>query len=451
MGIFHNLFRSRPEERKPTNQEPVATASDVSAWNNFLQLGDAHHREVAQAYRRIYRSGGIVRTAVDSYGLFMFSGGWELQSDDANEAVLQDIKDTVFSRSAEFNAVISEATQDAICIGDGYAKILHGTGRLSRTPVGLQHIPAERVKAHIDETLAIQWFDLYDERITQIIGRLDPAEILHVVFHPGGGGTINGGLYGVGLLESAWDDIKHDVEVSEGTAAAIRRHGYGIWHARVSSTDPERPVSRSEIEVVKNSLQKISARSEIVTSANIEIVPLNETGQTAIGQYSEWTVTRLCTALGIPGELLGLRQGSTDATAVTRIENFYKKIQTYQQTLAHAINTQFIDRILQSFGKPAGSVWIEYADPSPEDNIKRSQYVAGISAITPGDPFAIMSQQQMQTYLGIDHDQWAKDETTDAEEMHDHGEQTEPLPEPLTESEMETAADAGREDSPNIS
>ena len=157
----------------------------------------------------------------------------------------------------------------------------------------------------------------------------------------------------------------------------------------------------------------------MVTTSTVEIVPLNETGQTNIGNYSEWSVIKLCTALGIPGELLGLRQGTTDATAVSRIENYYKKIQTYQEALADAINTQFIDRMLISLGKPAGSVWIEYADPSPEDDVRRADYLTRVAAITPGDPHAIMSQQQMQNYLGIDHKEWAKDEEYEQEDKEE--------------------------------
>lgn len=425
ISSIKNFFKARTNEQKPTGQEPVATSSEISTWNNLLALGDNRRREVVKAYRTIYRSGGIVRTAIDTYSLFLFSGGWQLQSDDENEDTQKTIMDLVFSRTAEFDHVIQLMTQDALCIGDGYAKILKGSGRLANTPVALQHIPAERIKPHTDETLSVLWYDFYDAMQTQILGRLDPAEILHVCLMPGGGSTYDNGLFGVGLLESAWDEIRHDVDTSEGAAAAIRRHGYGIWHAKVGSTDPEQEVTRGDIQNVKDTLKILSSRSEIVTSANIDIIPLNETGQMNVGIYTDWSVTRLCTALGIPGELLGLRQGSTDATAVSRIENFYKKIRTYQTTLAHAINTQYIDTILQSLGKKEGSVWIEYADPSPEDNIKRATYLSQIAAITPGDPYAIMSQQQMQIYLGVDHDQWAKDEEYEQpeEQVNEDGEE----------------------------
>ena len=402
------LFRTNPRETTPREYVTVATSNEVTLWNNMLSRRDQHRDEVARAYRTIYRSGGIVRTALDTYNLFMFSGGWTLACDDENEEIKTTIEEILLRRTSDFDEAIQQATLDAISIGDGYCAILKGSGRLANQPVALQHIPAERVKPHINENLQTLWYDLYDTQLMRVLSRLETRDVLHIQLNHCGGW-----VYGVGIIESAWDDIRHDTEVSEGSAAAIRRHGYGIWHAKVSSTDPDRPVLESDVRAVKDAVQKIGAKTEIVTTANIEIVPLNETGQVNVQNYTDWSVTRLCTALGIPGELLGLRQGSTDATAVSRIENYYKKIQTYQDRLAVAINTQFLDRMLVAMGKPEGSVWIEYADPSPEDNIKRAQYVASIAAMTPDDPFSIMSRQQMQSYLGVDPDEWANDEAYD--------------------------------------
>lgn len=414
-----DLVRAKPAtEKTPRGETALISSGDVQIWNNLLTLGDARRMEILHSYRTIYRSGGVVRTALDTYLLFMFAAGWTLKSDEDNQQILDDIRDTFFARTTRWNDVIRQATLDAISIGDGYAKILKGGGRYSRTPVGLQHIPAERVKPHIDETLSVEYYEIKDKTLITTIARIEVEDMLHICLTPGGDEVI-----GVGLLESAWDEIRHDVEISEGITAAIRRHGYGIWHAKVSSTDPDIPVSAADVAKVRDSLKTLSARSEVVTTSTVEIVPLNETGQTNIGNYSEWSVIKLCTALGIPGELLGLRQGTTDATAVSRIENYYKKIQTYQESLADAINTQFIDRMLASLGKPAGTIWIEYADPSPEDDSKRADYLTKVAAITPGDPHAIMSQQQMQNYLGIDHEEWAKDE--------EYGQEEKEEPEPL--------------------
>lgn len=408
ISAFVHPTGHQQQASKIKGQTPILRSDEVATWNShFFGLQDSARMDVLKSYRKIYRSGGIVRAAIDTYTLFMFSGGWTLQSSNGNESVVDQITEIVFNKrnTATFNQVILQIAQDAISVGDGYAKILTGSGINSSIPIALQQLPGERVHPHIDASNTPQWYEMYDSNLSQIIGTMNLSDILHVSFSPSGVEEC-----GVGLLESAWDDICNDVTVAEGSAAAIRRHGFGIWHVKINSTDPETPVETSDIEAAKQMAKKLTAKTEIVTTGNIDIVPLNETGQTNVTTYADWSVLRLCTALGIPGELLGLRQGSTDATAVTRIENFYKKIQTYQTILADAVNTQFIDRILAALGKEPGCVWIEFADPSPEDNIKRSTYLQTIAALTPGDPFGLMSQQQMQNYLGIDHEEWLADE-----------------------------------------
>lgn len=384
-------------------QAPVAYGNGYGSW--LERYKEDRDSGILKNYRDIYRKGGVVRTALDCYVQFMLSAGWTLQNDKMDGAQ-QQIMDLLFGRTCNYDTVIQEVLTDAICIGDGFALILTGSGSLSNTPVGLQHLPAERVKIVVDASMTIVRYDLMEMvGSTRRLGSYLPEQVLHLCLFPDGSSR-----YGVGLMESAIDEIQRDTTISDSTAAAIRRHGFGIWHAKVSSNNPMEPISPADVTAVVESLKKIGAKSEIVTSSSVEILPLNETGQANITVYNDWSLLRLCTALGVPGELLGVRQGTTDATAVTRIENYYKKIRALQKILSVAINTQFIDRTLVALGHGPGIVWIEYADPSPEDSLKRAQYITAVAAATPGDPFALMSRRQQQVYLGIDPDEWEKDE-----------------------------------------
>lgn len=403
MTIIDRLKHWLEPQPAAKGQAPIAYSNGYGSWlDKYKEDRDSG---ILKNYRNIYRKGGVVRTALDSYVQFMLSAGWTLQND-RKDNVQKQIMDLLFGRTCNYNEVIQEVVTDAICIGDGIAVILTGSGSMTNVPVGLQHLPAERVKIIVDTSMTIIRYDLMD-----MVGGMRtlasylPDQVLHLCLFPDGSSR-----YGVGLMESAIDEIQRDTTTSDSTAAAIRRHGFGIWHARVSSGTPEMDVKPDDIANVVKSLEKIGARSEIVTPSTVEIVPLNETGQANITSYNDWSLLRLCTALGIPGELLGVRQGTTDATAVERIQNYYKKIRTLQKTLEVAVNTQFLDRTLAALGQTPGIVWIKYADPSPEDSLKRAQYVAALAAATPGDPFALMSRKQQQVYLGIDPAEWAKDE-----------------------------------------
>ena len=91
----------------------------------------------------------------------MLSAGWTLQNDKMDGAQ-QQIMDLLFGRTCNYDTVIQEVLTDAICIGDGFALILTGSGSLSNTPVGLQHLPAERVKIVVDASMTIVRYDLME-------------------------------------------------------------------------------------------------------------------------------------------------------------------------------------------------------------------------------------------------------------------------------------------------
>ena len=91
------------------------------------------------------------------------------------------------------------------------------------------------------------------------------------------------------------------------------------------------------------------------------------------------------------------------------------------------MNTQFIDRVLVAKGHTSGEVWIEYNDPSPKDDSLKAQYVAAVAAITPDDPFAVMSRRQIQEYLGIDQTEWENDEAQAVADEEETYEQNNPF------------------------
>lgn len=400
----------RKADPVPRGAVPVVSSSETSLFNRILgrnQSSDlSHYTETCRAYRNLYSSGGIVRTAVETYTDHMLELGWTLQSNSKSIDTLTKVQNIFFGKVGALNKTLTLCLVDAVSIGDGYAKLIYGSGQLANTPIGLQHLPAERVRIRVDATLAVQCYELLvSAGGDKVIATIDPKDILHICIFPFGGRA-----YGLGLLESAWDDMRHDTDTCEGTAAAIKRHGFGIWHVTVSSNNPDVPVRIQDVAAVKTAVTNLSSRTEIVTDSTVGIKSVNETGQTNIGPYADWSVGRFCAAVAVPAELLGLRVGTTDATAVERILNFYKRIRALKNTLASDINTQYIDSILTSLGQEPGSVWLEFRHNSPEEELQRAQYVAQVAAISPGDPFAIMSRTQQQAYLGIDSDQWKKDE-----------------------------------------
>jgi hypothetical protein len=116
--------------------------------------------------------------------------------------------------------------------------------------------------------------------------------------------------------------------------------------------------------------------------------------------YNNVMVQRVCSAMGVPEEILGLGRGSTEATANVRLQAFYDKISALQKSVAKCYSQQLIDRYT---GKP-GLVKLVFNDVSPVDETMKADYVLKIVSINPMDPEFIMSRDEMRNYLGFEED-----------------------------------------------
>lgn len=345
-------------------------------------------------YQTIYDQGGLVAEAVDLYPLYMLGSGYRLDGDKRAAEEVQAVFDRIGILDLWWDQIV-----DAAVSGDGFAENVPGKGRLSESIVGLKSIPPETMRIDGDEYGTVVGY-------RQVLDDLDrgtpfePRQITHFRLF-----RRTGRAYGISLVGRALDEILRDTKTSEATTAAIHRHGYGKYHIAVDETG-EGYVSDEDMAEIEKKFETIQKDNEFVTRGPIKIYPLDAAGIQNVQTYNDIPLQRLCAALGVPEELLGLRRGSTDATAVARIEAFYKKVGTLQQRLAACYTKNVVDRIT---GRP-GAVWIVFNDVSPDDELKTADMLNKVMTSTPMDPFAIVNRSWAQNRLGVDPDEWEKEE-----------------------------------------
>ena len=104
-------------------------------------------------------------------------------------------------------------------------------------------------------------------------------------------------------------------------------------------------------------------------------------------------------ALGVPEEILGLRRGSTDATATKRIETYYKKIAAMQRHIARCYNVNIVDKLTAQ----PGSVKIVFNDVDPKEEIDKARWIAMIMKAS-DDPFTVFSKEWIQQQFGLENE-----------------------------------------------
>jgi len=278
-------------------------------------------------------------------------------------------QENVFTRGSDFDGLVSRKASSFTIIHDGYGTI---SG--------------------------------YEQNTTDEFGRdykvlLNPEQITHLQFF-----RLGGSMYGQSIVGRAYDDIIRDTKTAESTAVAIQRHGYKKYHIRVGLEGEDIP--QAVMEKVDKEFQELETKNDFVTSRDVEITNIDEGGLDKVDTYSDVSIMRMAAAMGVPEELLGLRRGSTDATASSRIDVYFRKISTIQRKVSRCYERNVFDVIT---GMP-GEVKLVFNDISPADEAAKAEWIAKIMSATPIDPFIVLPREYIQEQFDIDPDADAYDE-----------------------------------------
>jgi hypothetical protein len=344
--------------------------------------------------RNIYLQGGYIAEGVDLFPLYAFGAGYELEIDEDAEGDGESAKKTVEEalNRMNFYDVQWQLSVDAATVRDGIGEIVYGKGLLEKIPVNVVPRPAECFEFDTDQKGVIETYTQVCDNRGNTIRKipLEPRQILHYQFM-----SRPDSPYGISIVERCLHDIKRDTKVTEAITAGICLHGTPKWHIKAGSTNPEAPQpSDANMVTLETEFADFNAKDQFLTRGDVIVQALDTAGVQNVQMYSDVTLLRVVAGMGIPGELLGLRQGTTDATAVSRVGAFLKKIKSCQRDIESLWNLNIIDRIT---GKP-GLVKLKLNDPSPEDFV---QIAAAIAQLRTGGDETVAPWQWCRERLKI--------------------------------------------------
>ena len=349
-----------------------------------------------ERYRIIYEQGGIVTEAINSYPLFLTRNGYRLEGPDTEAQKVQDWLD-----ATDFDMILWDGITDALTFGDAFQEIVLNR---DQTPAYLTPRIASGFEIRYDDHGKLSG---YTQRITiegkERTATLKPQQIAHLQFW-----RLPNSMYGHSLIQRAYDDIMRDTKTAESTAEAIKRHGFRKYHIRVGQEGETVP--QDVLTKVDKEFEELNEKNEFVTSRDIELTDIDASGLEQIDTYNDISIMRMAAALGVPEEVLGLRRGSTDATATKRIDTFYGKISAMQRRVARCYNINIIDRITPH----PGMVKLIFNEVNPENETERAKWVVPIMRATK-DPFAVLPQAWIKKKFSIDLDKTPKAKKPEAQ------------------------------------
>ena len=358
----------------------------VSGGSTYEPFSERKKNEAQlEKYRIIYDQGGIVTEAINSYPMFITTNGWWL--DGENEAEKKMVEEWLIDTN--FEAVLWNAIKDTLVFGDAFQEIVMNRG----------HKPA-----YIVPRLANKFEIINDDRGNlagykqklmvngkEAVTDLKTHQILHLQLWQAAGS-----MYGHGLIHRAYDEIMRDAKTAESSAEAIKRHGYKKYHIKVGLEGEI--IDEEVLKKVDTEFKELNEKNEFVTQHDFEILSIDDGGLEQVDTYNDITIMRMSAALGVPEEILGLRRGSTDATATKRIGTYYKKITAMQRQIARCYNVNIVDKLT---ARP-GTVKIVFNDVDPKEEIEKARWIAMIMKAS-DDPFTVFSKEWVQKHFGIEN------------------------------------------------
>jgi len=419
---------------KPRSKVSSAEQDRYDFWNADKNKGRdfEHMKELGDIYRR----GGPVSQAIRTKANFVFSNGYRIEgeSEDINKMIEDKLE------SLEIDIVGPQAIIDAQVYGDCFHELAKGMGEGAGSIVAQVPRSPETFRIDHDEHGMISGYTQVLRR-KSILGEDEeipfrPADIFHFTID-----NLGGSVYGTSIIDQAWNDIHWDAEIAKATADAIKRHGNSRFHIQVGQEGEDVP--EDTMRKIDAQFRNLNSKQEFVTTRDVDIINIDQQGQGNVKVYGEWSMTRLCAALGIPEELLGLGRGSTEATANVKLRAFYDDISALQKRFARAYNQQVIDRITP---RP-GMAKLVFNEVNPKDQAAIAAWLAQIMAATPIDPFAIVPRKYAQDLLGVVESDWDEDDYVDAPaddagtseddpDASSGADQIKPLPEPEDSSAL---------------
>lgn len=378
--MFENIKRALQALKEPAPRTWISAGG--SKKNYFSE--QKRTKEQLQKYRTIYEQGGIFSEAIDTYALFVFSNGWRLEGEN------QKLVDNVWNWLELFDLdyVMEQGLIDTLVYGDGFQENIFNRGNKLDRVVARESWSFDIIH---DDHGVISGYQQQLGAFSEDKIELTPEQITHIQIK-----ALGGSVYGTSLIGRALDEIMRDTRTAESSATAVERHGFKKYHIRVGKEGEVVP--QEVILDISKLFQALETKNEFTTVKDVEIKNIDEGGLEKIDTYNDISIMRACAALGVPEELLGLRRGSTDATAVSRIQAFYKKIARIQKRLERIYSHSIID---QYTGQP-GAVRLVFDDVDATDEAEKAKWIANIMKATPNDPFSVLPQDWIRQQFNIE-------------------------------------------------
>ena len=250
---------------------------------------------------------------------------------------------TKFLKDNRFEILVRQAHINADIYGNGYIEIMYNAGNSDIK--GLKVLHPKFIDVQRDPSTGAVIFDNvgglkgYVQRVGQQEIKLRPDQIIHIVFRKMGDEVL-----GYSLVEPALKTIERAMNIEEGVAQGMYRHGFPQLDIEVG--DENNPPTKAMIDDIAKSVEDLNSKNEFVHSNYIKAKILESSTTKDIGFYPQIFIKQIVSCLGVPEPLiLGTGENSNKSIAEVQLKDFRAQMGAEQKISAVEIEDKLFKKL----------------------------------------------------------------------------------------------------------
>ena len=172
-------------------------------------------------------------------------------------------------------------------------------------------------------------------------------------------------LLGHSILEPVYKTFTRLINIEEGIANGIVRHGSPLFHVQIG--DETHPPSAKQIDDAAEAAKGVNARSEFITPYNYKIKVLESYSLKNIDRYTQMYLDEISASTGLPQFILtGSGEGTNKSTADKLIKLIPSAFEPHQLQLKLTVEQQLLKPLFELNGMGEFPT-IEWNEMLPEE------------------------------------------------------------------------------------
>ncbi len=343
MNIYDKIKYFNPFRRKikylDSEGKPKTTVKAGGKQEGSLFSQKERTEAQLKKYWQYYTQEGTVWAAINSIAYNTVMVGYDIESNDKEAKKIIER----WCRKVDLPIHLLNNTIYGLVFGDSFIEIIKNK---KQAPSSLKDVDPQTMEVNFDKYGIVQnYTQSLGKKAGESVPKLDKESICHIRFFPKPNDP-----YGLSLISPNVDILDKKVRADNAIASAIIRHGTSKLVFSVGSEKDGQLPPDSVLEAIESEVEDIDEKNEFVVPWNVDVYPIDEKGIQGVEDYYNYFQSQLVLGLLVPGEVLGLGQGSTEATARVRALLYERMIQSFQTQLAAIVEKQLFKKVLQANG-----------------------------------------------------------------------------------------------------